>query len=135
MARCGNPTLLRPLSGFGGRGRPLDILIQASVEFVVELRVFARIPVALMTIFTGVVQVCGGVPEFIDILAIRDVHNLSSDIPQRLNSGVAFDRIFFTFAIIAAGDSSTVSGPVLFFRSSGPTNGRRTFVGPVSKDA
>ena len=53
-----------------------------------------------MAAFAGLVQVFGGVPEFIDPPALDDVEHLEPDVAKRLDPRDPLDWVALNFAVI-----------------------------------
>src|SRR3954468_14632239 len=121
---CGPSSFLRRRGG-AAAWRPGAEFLETASEFSVELRALARVPVAAMTRFARFVEILADVPQLGDIFSLRDVERFESNVAQRFDAGVPFDRVAFPLGSDLGGDSSTASGPLLLFSSPGGVNGRR----------
>src|SRR6185503_16540357 len=76
------------------RRLPAEFL-QAATEVPIERRIFARIPVAPVTVFTRLVQNLSGIPHRADIPLLDDLENGERGISQGLDSRIPFHRVAF----------------------------------------
>src|SRR5215510_14359743 len=67
------------------------------IESLVKGIVFARVPIAAVTILAGLVEIVAGVPEFLHVLALHDVQHFESYIPQGLDSRIPLDGVLLDF--------------------------------------
>src|SRR6266550_7987456 len=89
--------LLLRLCGSAGRRRLPAEFLQAATEVPIERGIFARIPVAPVTVFTRLVQNLSCIPHRADILPLDDLENGERGISQCLDSRIPFHRVAFDF--------------------------------------